>query len=161
MSFEETSPEFAAGGKRKRARSPGTRFSLLVLPVIAAGGVLGALARNGIAVALPHQGTGFPWATFVANAVGCLLIGFLMTTTEELPSVHRMLRPFLGVGVLGGFTTFSTYAVETRQLIERAAGGWALLYLFGTLVVALGGILAGMVAARLAIGVTRNGRNYR
>lgn len=160
MSFEDTPPQSAAGGKPERARSPHTRFPLLVLPVIAAGGVLGALARNGIAIALPHQGTGFPWATFIANAVGCLLIGFLMTTTQEVP-IHRMVRPFLGVGVLGGFTTFSTYVVETRQLVERAAGGWALLYLFGTLVAALGAVLAGMIAARLAIGITRNGSKRR
>ena len=102
-----------------------------MLTAISVGGVLGALARYGVGELLPQHPHGFPVATFGINVAGCLAIGVLMTVTE-----HRLLRPFLGTGVLGGFTTFSTYAVETRGLLaERPVT--ALLYLFGTLLAAV------------------------
>ena len=88
-----------------------------VLGAIAAGGALGALGRYGLAVAWPHRPGRFPWATFVTNVSGCLLIGVLMVLVVEVWSAHRLLRPFLGVGVLGGYTTFSTFALDSDRLI--------------------------------------------
>jgi CrcB protein len=128
-----------------------------VLGVISAGGVVGALARDGVARAVPHSAGGFPWATFGTNVAGCLLIGVLMVGVEELPA-HRLARAFLGVGVLGGFTTFSTQAVDAQQAVAAGAAGLAVLYLAGTLLAALGAAWAGSALAR---GLFRAGRRWR
>lgn len=119
-----------------------------VLGVIALGGGLGALARYGLTRWLPTGPGEFPWATFVTNVVGCLLIGVLMVLVTEVWSAHRLVRPFLGVGVLGGFTTFSTYAVEVRGLLAPGTVGVAFAYLAGTLVAALLATLVGVAATR-------------
>lgn len=133
-----------------------------MLASIAAGGALGAMARYGIAVAIPHSGTGFPWATFAANASGCLAIGALMVALTEAHRLHRLLRPFLGVGLLGGYTTFSTYVVDTLELGMAGGHRVALLYAACTLAAALLAVLAGMAAMRLVWhGVTRNRRRDR
>ncbi|MEU8328983.1 CrcB family protein [Micromonospora sp. NPDC048839] len=108
-----------------------------VLATIAAGGVLGALARAGLQHAAPHPPTGFPWATFGINLSGCLLIGVLMATLGHLGGGHPLARPFLGVGVLGGFTTFSAYVVDIQQALVAGAPGTALAYLAATLLGAL------------------------
>ncbi|ONI69980.1 chromosome condensation protein CrcB [Kribbella sp. ALI-6-A] len=116
-----------------------------LLPAIAAGGVVGALARYGLAEAWPHQAGGFPWATFVTNVAGCFLIGVLLARIT--PRSHQLLRPFLGTGVLGGFTTFSTFAVDTDRLLPGHAVV-ALVYFFGTLAAALVAVWAGDRVAR-------------
>ncbi|SCL52173.1 camphor resistance protein CrcB [Micromonospora eburnea] len=128
------------------AAHPGT-----VLGVIAAGGVLGALARAGLQTAFPHPPTGFPWATFGVNVVGCLLIGALMAVLTARPA-GPLLRPFLGVGVLGGFTTFSTYVVDAQRAVTAGAPGTALAYLAATLVGALLAVWTGdAVTSRLLL----------
>ncbi|RAN93107.1 putative fluoride ion transporter CrcB [Micromonospora saelicesensis] len=114
-----------------------------VLAAIAAGGVLGALARAGLQHAVPHPSTGFPWATFTINTSGCLLIGVLMAVLGHLDGGPPLTRPFLGVGVLGGFTTFSTYAVDVQQAIVVGAPGTALAYLAATVVGALVAVAVG------------------
>ncbi|MGH4024025.1 MAG: fluoride efflux transporter CrcB [Pseudonocardiaceae bacterium] len=115
---------------------------------VAAGGVLGAEARFGLAVALPHGAGGWPWSTLLINVSGCLLIGVLMVTITELTSPHRLIRPFLGVGVLGGYTTFSTYSVEFLQLLGADRAGPALAYLVVTPLAALAAVWAGAAATR-------------
>ncbi|MFF3866028.1 CrcB family protein [Micromonospora sp. NPDC001898] len=132
-------------------RVPGDRGELrahpaAVLGVIAAGGVLGALARAGLQAAVPHRPTGFPWATFAVNVTGCLLIGALMAMVAA-GRTRPLTRPFLGVGVLGGFTTFSTYAVDVRLAVAAGAAGTALAYLVATLVGALVAVWLGDAAA--------------
>jgi fluoride exporter len=119
-----------------------------VLAVIAAGGGLGSIARYGVGLLLPTRPGDFPWGTFAINVLGCFLIGVLMVLITEVWSAHRLVRPFLGVGVLGGFTTFSTYANETRALLAPGSAGTALLYLFGTLLCALLAVLAGVSLTR-------------
>jgi fluoride exporter len=121
-----------------------------VLAVIAVGGVLGAVSRYGIGLLQPHGPGQFPWATLEVNAAGCVLIGVLMVVVTELTSPHRLARPFLGVGVLGGFTTFSTYAVDIQQLLLRHRPGLALAYLVGTLCAALVGVWLGVTVTRAA-----------
>ncbi|WP_435123519.1 FluC/FEX family fluoride channel [Micromonospora tulbaghiae] len=120
-----------------------------VLGVIAAGGVLGALARAGAQTAVPHQPGGFPWATFAVNVTGCLLIGVLMAVLAARPA-RPLTRPFLGVGVLGGFTTFSAYAVDAQRLLTGGAAGTAGVYLAATVLGALAAVAAAdTVTARL------------
>ncbi|MFG1953555.1 CrcB family protein [Micromonospora sp. NPDC048830] len=132
-------------------RVPGDRAELrahpaAVLGAIAAGGVLGALARAGLQAALPHRPGGFPWATFAVNVTGCLLIGALMAVVAA-GRTRPLTRPFLGVGVLGGFTTFSTYVVDARLALATGAPGTALAYLAATLVTALVAVWLGDAAA--------------
>ncbi len=122
-----------------------------MLGAVSFGGALGALARYGLAVGWPHRPGRFPWATFVTNVSGCLLIGVLMVLVVEVWSAHRLLRPFLGVGVLGGYTTFSTYAVDVQQLVAAGAARTGLLYLAGTLVAALLAVYTGIAVTRLAV----------
>jgi CrcB protein len=129
-----------------------------VLAVIAAGGALGALGRYGLATAWPHTPGQIPWATFVTNVSGCFLIGILMVVITEVWSAHRLIRPFLGVGVLGGFTTFSTYAGEIQQLVAAGAARTGLLYLAGTAVAALAAVYTGIMLTRVA---TRGYRTHR
>ncbi|HZO66440.1 MAG TPA: fluoride efflux transporter CrcB [Kribbellaceae bacterium] len=123
------------------------RRDLPVLAAVAAGGVLGALARYGVSSAWPHEPGGFPWATFGINVSGCLAIGVLLVMITELRSTHRLTRPFLGTGVLGGYTTFSTYAVETERLLSDHPVT-ALVYLVGTAAAALVAVQAGVVLTR-------------
>jgi len=129
-----------------------------VLGVIALGGALGALARLGLATAWPHPIGRFPWATFVTNVYGCFLIGVLMVLISEVWSAHRLIRPFLGVGVLGGFTTFSTYTGDVQQLVAAGAARTGLLYLAGTVVAALLAVYFGITATRL---ITRRRKRPR
>jgi CrcB protein len=119
------------------------------LPVVAAvslGGGLGALARYGVGLLVPTEPGRFPWGTFGINVLGCLLIGMLMVVATELVRAHRLVRPFLGVGVLGGFTTFSTYSVESLRLLPDV--GLVVAYLLGTLVAAILAVMTGVWLVR-------------
>lgn len=102
--------------------------------VVAIGGAIGAAARWAVAELIDQSVDGFPWATFVVNVAGCLLIG---VAAGRLP---RHSDAWLGavVGVLGGLTTFSTFAVETRSLLDQGHAGTALVYVAATLAVGLG-----------------------
>jgi CrcB protein len=86
----------------------------------------------------------------VENVVGCLLLAALLVVLLEVTRPHRYLRPFLGVGVLGGFTTFSAYTQDARALLLAGEGGLAGLYLGGTLLAGLLATWAGLVLARTA-----------
>lgn len=119
-----------------------------ILLVIALGGGLGALARFGLSRWLPTEPGRFPWGTFVTNVLGCLLIGVLMVLVTEVLQAHPLVRPFFGVGVLGGFTTFSTYAVETQGLLKPGTVVLAFVYLAGTVIVAMLAVLAGVWLTR-------------
>jgi CrcB protein len=118
---------------------------LQVIAVIAVGGGLGALARYGLAQAMPTHPGQFPWATFVTNVAGCFLIGMLMVF---VPRAHRLVRPFVGVGILGGYTTFSTYAVEFDSLLRTGHIGLGFAYLAGTLATATIAVTLGVVVTR-------------
>jgi fluoride exporter len=100
-----------------------------VLATIAVGGASGAVARYLIGQGWPTAAGAFPFSTLTINVVGCALIGVLMVLTTEVWSRRRLVRPFLGTGVLGGFTTFSTYTVGIQQLVTGAHPGTAMLYL--------------------------------
>ncbi|WP_246281515.1 fluoride efflux transporter CrcB [Fodinicola acaciae] len=119
-----------------------------VLLAISLGGGVGAVARHAVSQLLPTTPGQVPWGTLTINVVGCLLIGVLMVLITEVWSAHRLLRPFLGVGVLGGFTTFSTYAVEIRALLQPDTVGIAFAYLAGTLIGALLAVIAGVWVTR-------------
>lgn len=146
---------YAPGQRREWSRH---RF---VLPAIALGGMVGASARYAAARVWPTPDSGVPWTTLGVNAVGCLLIGVLMVFVVEVGGAHPLLRPFAGVGVLGGFTTFSTYAVDTVTLLDAGRPEAALGYWAGTLVVALAAVVAGVVVARAGVLAATRLRRHR
>jgi CrcB protein len=137
--------------RRELVRSHG-----LVLVVIALGGGLGALARYGLTELLPTAPGHVPWGTFVTNVSGCFLIGVLMVLISEVWSAHRLVRPFLGVGVLGGFTTFSTYAAEIRALLTPDSVELAFGYLAGTLICAMLAVIVGVWLTRAVTGAVHD-----
>jgi len=120
----------------------------VLLAVIALGGALGALARYGLSEWIPDG----PLAIWVVNISGCLLIGVLMVLVTDVWPDQRYLRPFLGVGVLGGYTTFSTAMVDVRDLVAQGRPGLGLLYLGGTVVAAVLAVAAGWCVTRVLVG---------
>ncbi len=125
-----------------------------VLVAVSLGGGLGAAARYAASLAWPAGPEAFPWTTLCVNVLGCALIGVLMVTvTETGRRVPALARPFLGTGVLGGFTTFSTYVVDIQRLIERDHPETALGYLAATLAAALAGVWLASALTRRALGV--------
>jgi fluoride exporter len=125
--------------------------SFLVLLAVSAGGVLGALARYGLSVLVPHGPGDWPLATWLTNVSGCLLIGVLMVLVTEVWPRQRYLRPFLGVGVLGGYTTFSTAMVDVRQLVVAGRPALGLLYLGATALAAVAATAVGWFGARAVV----------
>lgn len=117
-----------------------------ILGAIALGGVIGAEARYGLAEAIPHAAGTFPWATLVTNLAGSLLIGVLMAVLASRARRPQLARPFFGVGILGGFTTFSTYALDLRELLGHHHPASAAAYLLVTLA---GGVLAVLLGLRM------------
>lgn len=143
-------PTAGAGPFATARRSP-AGVGWPVLAVISVGGVAGALARYGLTEAFPPAAGGFAWATFSINVSGCLLIGGLMVLVTDVWPARRLLRPFLGTGVLGGYTTFSTYIVDIHQLLAAGAARTALAYLAATLLTALAAVYAGITLTRGAV----------
>jgi fluoride exporter len=131
-----------------------------VLAVISVGGATGSLARWGLALALPHPAGTFPWATFVANVSGCLLLGVLMVFVLEVLPPSRYVRPFLGVGVLGGYTTFSTYMLDARALLVSGRVLVAGQYVLGSLAAGLVAVWVGATLARLTIRIVTRTRSH-
>ena len=130
-----------------------------VLGVIAVGGGLGSLARYGIERLWPIHPAHFPYATLGINLLGSFLLGMLVVAVTDIWRPHRLLRPALGTGVLGGFTTFSTFAVELRGLGADHELATAFGYLAASVVGGLIAALAGMslvraLAPRMRIALT-------
>ena len=118
--------------------------------VVGTGGFLGAAARyllGGLVYRwLPAT---FPWATFLINVTGCFGIGFLAVLAEERMLLGPAARLFLMVGILGGYTTFSTFAQEGLSLFEDGRSGVALAYMLGSVVTGLLAVYAGTRIGRL------------
>ena len=115
---------------------------------VAAGGALGALARWGVDVAVDAGGHHPLWATLIVNLVGCFLMGLLVSYVLSHPARHGLWRPFLGVGVLGGFTTFSAFAVDTVLLMRDGSAVSALAYLLASVAGSLSSVWVGFAVGR-------------
>jgi CrcB protein len=140
----------------KRTRLGSSRVPIFV--VISAGGVLGALGRYAILTAWPLSPGQFPWPTWTVNISGCWLIGVVMVLATEVFTGRRLLRPFLGVGVLGGYTTFSTYIADIDRAATADAAGIALVYLATTLIGAMLAVWAGATTTEWVLGAARSGK---
>ncbi|RSN69273.1 fluoride efflux transporter FluC [Actinomadura sp. WAC 06369] len=141
----------ASGGTGRSPAPPRARREAAVIAAVSAGGGLGAAARHGAALLWPAHGHAFPWTTLAVNALGCALIGVLMAVLARARTAHRLVGPFLGTGVLGGFTTFSAYAADVRSLFGDGHARLALAYLVATPVVAVAAAWgAGVLTRRLS-----------
>ncbi|HLK96011.1 MAG TPA: CrcB family protein [Nocardioidaceae bacterium] len=130
---------------------PAPRFAPVqgdVVAVVAVGGALGSLGRWALSLGLDASPGRFPWATFVENVSGGFALGVLMVLVLDVWPASRYVRPFFGVGILGGYTTFSTYMLDTRSLVVDDHLLLAAVYLLGTLVAGLASVWAGVVVAR-------------
>ncbi|GAA4203288.1 hypothetical protein GCM10022252_60700 [Streptosporangium oxazolinicum] len=145
-----------------RGRGESRRPHRVVLAVIAAGGAIGTGARYGAALLWPTAAGSFPWTTLGVNVAGSLLIGVLLVALTEAWTAPAWTRPFLATGVLGGFTTFSTYCLDIERLVSGGRIDLALGYLAVTLVAALVAVTAGAWATRgLLARAARPGRAGR
>ncbi|MCY9786370.1 CrcB family protein [Nocardiopsis sp. EMB25] len=129
-----------------------------VLAAISLGGALGACARYGVDTALPHAPDAFALSTLLVNVTGCLLIGVLMVLVVDVWPRLVLLRPLLGVGFLGGFTTFSTHIMDAHDLLEAGRAGLTLAFLGANLA---GGLAAAWLGVTLATRATRLRRSGR
>jgi fluoride exporter len=123
------------------------------IAVILAGGAIGALARATLAEDITRSPDGWPWPTFIANLVGAFFLGWLTTRLAERTAPSRYWRLFLGTGFCGALTTFSTFQVETFQLIRDGYAGLAIAY-------CLASIVAGMVLVSGGVLIARWGRHW-
>lgn len=121
------------------------------IAAIFAGGCAGALARAGLVEAFPPTPGSWPWPTFAANVAGALMLGYFVTRLQERLPLTRYRRPFLGTGLCGALTTFSTMQVEILKMLDGGHYGLAAGY-------AGASIGAGFVAVALATSVVRRVR---
>jgi len=131
------------------------RLQAPVLVAVFAGGVGGGLARYGVTQAWPASTRAFPWAIFVVNTTGAFALGLLLVVLAEVWAPHRYVRPLLGTGFLGAFTTFSSVVAAADQLVVHGHARTAAIYLSGSLLAALGAASFGLLMGR-AIGATRH-----
>lgn len=123
-----------------------------VILAIAVGGALGSVARYVMAGQVSRWAGGdFPWGVLAVNVVGSFVMGLLVELTALRWSVSPELRALLLVGVLGGFTTFSSFSLDAALLIERGAWGPALGYVLGSVALSIGGLFAGLWIMRGAL----------
>jgi len=127
------------------------RFDGREIAAIFAGGFAGALARAELAVAITHDPGRWPWATFVVNIAGAIMLGYFTTRLQERLPLSAYRRPLLGTGFCGALTTFSTMQIEILEMLDAGRVGLALAY-------AAASILAGFAAVAFASGLARRAR---
>ncbi len=127
------------------------QFDRREVAAVFSGGCLGAIARAELVEALPFHAGQWPWATFIANTAGAILVGYLTTRLQERLPVSAYRRPLLGTGFCGGLTTFSTMQVELLQMFDGNDVGLAMAY-------ALSSVVAGFLAVALTTNLVRRTR---
>jgi len=124
---------------------------MVKLLIVGAGGFLGAIARYLISSVVQRlHGGAFPLGTLVVNTLGCLVIGWAVTMVEHLPSVTPHTRIFLTIGVLGAFTTFSTFSHETVELFCCGRSRLALANATGNVLLGAAAVMLGRRLAEIA-----------
>lgn len=127
------------------------RLDARELAAVFAGGFLGAVARAGLVEGLPHHAGQWPWATFVANVAGAFALGVLVTRLQERMPLSAYRRPFLGTGLCGALTTFSTMQLELLRMLEGRHLGLAAAY-------AVVSLAAGFLAVAVGTNLVRGAR---
>jgi CrcB protein len=145
---EAATPTPAEAGRRPRRLPVTRRVDHRELAAIFAGGFLGAVARAELTEALPRHAGQWPWATFVVNIAGAFMLGYFSTRLQERLPLSAYRRPFLGTGICGGLTTFSTMQLELVDMLRDGDVGLAVAY-------AATSIVLGFAAVALATNLVR------
>lgn len=128
---------------------------LFAFAVVGIGGALGSMLRYAIAtLSIERIGPGFPWHTAAINIVGSFLIGVIAVYSQSGIGLSPYVSAFAMVGVLGGFTTFSTFSYDTVTLLSDGVPTIALAYCAGSVILGVLGAIAGMGLARVALHAT-------
>jgi CrcB protein len=123
--------------------------TLMTFLAVAGGGAIGASLRHALQIAATRAfGYAFPVGTFAINVAGCFAMGVLVAWLTAREPNPASLRAFLAVGVLGGFTTFSAFALDAVTLWREKAIAAAAIYVFGSVILSVGGLVAGLAAGR-------------
>ena len=117
--------------------------------VVGIGGALGAMARYGVSLACLRAMPNFPLGTLVVNVIGCFALGLLMAWVDVRSEFPPTAKLFLGVGILGAFTTFSTFGVETIDLLREKETARALLSVLANVALGLAAVMAGRGVAKV------------
>jgi CrcB protein len=124
-----------------------SQFDLRRLSAIYTGGVIGALARVGLAQATPHGPGGWPWGTFAVNMIGALLLGYFFARLHDHPE-DSLAHPFLTTGLCGTLTTFSTLQLELFEMVDGGRLGLAAAYIAASLALGFVCLRAGVALER-------------
>lgn len=143
--------EFDTLPRQRRAR----RVQLFMVIALGCGGVVGAVARYSVSLALPSQSGRFPWGTFIINVSGSAVLGLLLILLIEQFPRGRLARPVIGTGVIGAYTTFSTFVVDAVLLARAGKIVTAVVYVLASVVFGLLAVWLGMVSARVILRVER------
>jgi fluoride exporter len=120
-----------------------------ILVSVAAGGAIGSLLRYFVASAIQSPASqGFPWGIFIVNVTGGLAMGIITELAALKLNIGLELRSFLTVGILGGYTTFSTFSLESAILLQRGAYGLATAYIAGSALLSIAALFAGLWLVR-------------
>ncbi len=120
--------------------------------LVMAGGASGALLRYMLTRSLPVGASGWPWPTFLANILGGFAMGLLAVFVLKNGQLSEDMRLLLGVGLLGGFTTFSAFSLEMMTMIEQGNAAVAGLYAISSVLIALMAVFAGASLGRVVAG---------
>jgi CrcB protein len=148
IAAEPMDPDLGTAGQLAR-RTPSAELANLA--VISLGGIIGAIGRYEAGLVWPTRSDAFPWTTLAINVLGSALLAVLIVLVTTVWSARPWLRPLLGTGVLGGFTTFSTFAVDNRRLLANGHAPLAITYLLATVGLCTVATLLGGSLTRAAI----------
>ncbi len=119
--------------------------------LVASGGAIGSVARYLVGILLARiLGVAFPWGTLTVNVVGGLLMGLFIELLARLFEGSPELRLFVAVGILGGFTTFSSFSLDVAVLWERGELVAVLIYVLASVILSIGALFLGLWLARIA-----------
>ena len=104
---------------------------------VACGGAIGATLRYGLGLYFYQPQQIFPWTTWCINILGCFCAGIFFALSQKYPVLQQEMRLFLMVGILGGFTTFSSFGLESFQLLKQHYFATALIYMFSSVVLGM------------------------
>ncbi len=120
-----------------------------ILFAVGVGGGLGALARYFVAAAIQPAGATFNWGIFVVNITGGFLMGVIVEASALKWNLNPELRSFLTVGILGGYTTFSTFSLDSALLLQKGEYAIAATYMIGSVVLSILALFAGLWIVRV------------
>lgn len=145
--------ERAERGRQREVaqRSRQRRAQGVIVFALGCGGVIGAVSRYAVSLAIPTPTGSFPWSTFIINVSGSVILGFLLVLLIEQFPRGRLVRPLVGSGIIGAYTTFSTMEVDALLLIRGHDFATGVVYLVSSLIAGLVAVWVGMNAARLLI----------